>query len=704
MKRILLGLAICGFALVPSTRGQSPEDLERVSAQVAALQNADGGFSTAPGGTSTLPTTSTAIRVLKNTGGSIRDVFACVRFVKSCADAESGGFAPIPGGKPDVRTTAVGLMAVAELKIPADDLAKKAIAYFSKNVREFEDIRIAVAGLEAVKKTSPDFPKWTQQVESRRGSDYVFGRGDDRARETGSAAAALLRMGVKLSQREAIVQAMKGGQRPDGGWGKGSGGSDLESTYRVMRAFYMLQEKPDLEKLKGFIARCRQSDGGYSVAPGGASELSGAYFATTVLRWVKLLQGEPALLETAGFKPLFNGKDLAGWEGDTALWSARDGMIVGRSPGLKHNDFLATEKSYGDFILKLSFRLIGPDGSNSGVQFRSVRIPGHEMSGYQADIGQNYWGCLYDESRRNKILEQAKPDALKALRKSDWNQYEVRAMGSRIVLRLNGVTSVDYKETDPTVARDGKIALQIHAGGPMEIQFKDVLIQTLPTRTAENADRPGFHVRTLETGGGEKKYTVFVPPGYDGARTFPVVLFLHGSGERGDDGVNSAQVGLGAAIAGHPEDYPVIAVCPQAKQSWRADSDDIRDALATLEDALANYRVDRSRVALTGLSKGGSGSWGLAAARPELFAAVVPICGSGRTETASSLKGLPVWTFVGDADRDRTVLGTRAMVEGVRAAGGKALETEYRGVGHNSWDRAYNDPALVAWMLAQKRP
>jgi predicted peptidase len=110
-------------------------------------------------------------------------------------------------------------------------------------------------------------------------------------------------------------------------------------------------------------------------------------------------------------------------------------------------------------------------------------------------------------------------------------------------------------------------------------------------------------------------------------------------------------------------------------------------------------------VILTGLSMGGSGSWSVAAAHPERFAAVVPICGRGRTETAATLVNakLPVWFIVGDADRDQTVLNGREMVQALRAAGGEARLTEYRDVGHNSWDRAYNDPALIGWVLSQAR-
>jgi acetyl esterase/lipase len=469
-----------------------------------------------------------------------------------------------------------------------------------------------------------------------------------------------------------------------------------------MRCFFMLKEAPDLEKLRGFIARCRQSDGGYATRPGLEADPGGTYYATTILRWVRLLGGEPALVETTGFVPLFDGKDLNGWEGDTALWSGRDGRLVGTSPGLKHNDFLSTEREYGDFILKLTFRLADGKG-NSGVQFRSDRLPPHEMIGYQADLGDNYWGCLYDESRRKRVLVQASEAALKALRKTRWNEYNVRAMGAKIVLTLNGKKSVDYTEADQGIKREGKIAVQIHAGGPMEVQFKDIWIQPLPRPAADDLDKPGFRLRTVKTEQGERKYSVFLPNGYDGKKSFPVALFLHGSGERGNDGVMGAQVGLGAAIHQNPDDYPLIAVFPQAEKTWKAGSDDAKAALAALDDVLKTYKADRDRVILTGLSMGGSGSWSIAAANPERFVAVVPVCGQGQEENAPILKALPVWAFVGDDDNAKTVLNARRMVEALRDAGGSARETEYRGVGHNSWDRAYNDPALIGWMLARSR-
>jgi poly(3-hydroxybutyrate) depolymerase len=380
---------------------------------------------------------------------------------------------------------------------------------------------------------------------------------------------------------------------------------------------------------------------------------------------------------------------------------------VGKSPGLDHNEFLATEANYGDFILKLTFRVNGDDTSNSGVQFRSIRIPKREMLGYQADIGQRYWACLYDESRRRKVIAQADSKALEALNKTGWNTYVLRAQGNRIQLLVNGVQSFDYREPDPDIARDGKIALQLHSGHPLEMRFESILIQPLPVPKADSASTPGFHLRTVQAPDGPRKYTVYLPEGFDGRKLYPVVLFLHGSGSRGDDGILPAQSGLGPIIAGHPSGFPIIAVFPQARRSWLAGTDDAKGALAALDDVMATYSVDRDRVILTGLSMGGRGSWELASSAPERFSAIVPICGSfpmeGVAKLASKIKALPTWTFVGDADADRTVLSMRAIATALRAAGAAPRSTEYRDVGHNSWDRAYSEPGLITWMLQQKR-
>jgi prenyltransferase beta subunit len=482
MRRPRWILALVALAVLISTRpealGQTVTDLAQTAAYAAAHQNADGGFAAGPGQPSTLGATNTGVRVLEYVGGSVPDLPGCIAFVKSCK-VPGGGFAPAPGGKPDVVTSALGLLAAGELKIADKAMIDDAIAYFHASSKSFEEIRMSIAGLEAVGSSSPDFPRWAEEIEALRQPDGSFGNGPSSAFVSGGAGAAILRMGRDLPRRDAVLAAIRAGQRPEGAWSKDEGPADLSSSYRVMRALFMLKEKPDVERLMGYIASCRHEDGSYSTTPGGQGNLGATYFATIILHWLRQLDGTPPVLKPASFVPLFNGKNLEGWDGDTSLWSAQGGLLVGKSPGLNHNEFLAARQSYRDFILSLRFRLAEGLG-NSGVQFRSVRVPGTEMSGYQADIGENYWGCLYDESRRNRVLVKASPEALQTLNKNDWNHYVLCAMGDRITLYLNGAPSVVYREETPSIARDGLIAVQIHAGAPMEADFKDIQIRVLP--------------------------------------------------------------------------------------------------------------------------------------------------------------------------------------------------------------------------------
>lgn len=184
---------------------------------------------------------------------------------------------------------------------------------------------------------------------------------------------------------------------------------------------------------------------------------------------------------------LFDGKSFKGWEGDTAkTWRINNGTLIGGSltEEVPHNEFISTTGTYKNFILRLQFKLSGTEGFiNTGVQFHSQRIadPAHEMTGYQADLGDGYWACLYDESRRDKVLAYADTNVVKKiLRKGDWNDYEVHAENGRIRIKLNGTQTVDYTEPDAAIPQSGHIAFQIHGGGKAEVSFKDILLTALP--------------------------------------------------------------------------------------------------------------------------------------------------------------------------------------------------------------------------------
>jgi predicted peptidase len=202
--------------------------------------------------------------------------------------------------------------------------------------------------------------------------------------------------------------------------------------------------------------------------------------------------------------------------------------------------------------------------------------------------------------------------------------------------------------------------------------------------------------------GKESKYIVFVPAAYKGDKEYPVILFLHGAGERGTDGKKQAAVGLGAAIRKNEKDFAFIAVFPQAERTWSADSPDGMRAVAILDEVMKEYKTDKKRVYLTGLSMGGGGTWSLAAKYPERWAAIVPICGFGNPESAVKIKDIPCWCFHGDADPAVKVDQSRAFIAALKKAGAEPKYTEYPGVGHNSWDKAYATPELYDWLLMQK--
>ena len=185
---------------------------------------------------------------------------------------------------------------------------------------------------------------------------------------------------------------------------------------------------------------------------------------------------------------LFDGKTFAGWEGDTKkTWRIEEGAIVGGSLDtvVPRNEFLCTTKAYTDFELKVTFKLLGDKKqANAGVQFRTMRIPNHyEVSGYQADVGQHYWGALYDESRRKRILAQPAKDVIdKIVKHGDWNDYRIRCEGPRIRIWLNGTQTVDFTEKDDGIERTGIIGLQIHGGAKAKVYYKDITIDELKTK------------------------------------------------------------------------------------------------------------------------------------------------------------------------------------------------------------------------------
>jgi predicted peptidase len=235
----------------------------------------------------------------------------------------------------------------------------------------------------------------------------------------------------------------------------------------------------------------------------------------------------------------------------------------------------------------------------------------------------------------------------------------------------------------------------------------------------------GFLDRTIKVGTASYRYQVYVPADWSKKKKWPVILFLHGAGERGGDGLIQTEVGIGTAIRRHAERVPAIVVFPQClKDRWWPEPEMQAQALKALDESIKEFNGDTERVYLTGISMGGYGTWAIAANNPSRFAALAPVCGGVRTPprvaipqgtpaasdtsdpyqaVAQKVGGTPVWVFHGGADTVVPVSESQKMVDALKAAGGKVRYSEYEGVGHNSWDKAYGEPEFFTWLLSQKR-
>ena len=227
------------------------------------------------------------------------------------------------------------------------------------------------------------------------------------------------------------------------------------------------------------------------------------HFLPLVFCFAPMLRAEPVFL--------FDGKTLEGWDYDPAMWRVEDGMITGgsRTEKITHNDFICTKKNFQNFDLKLKIKVSGDPKTgllNSGIQIRSRRVPGGaHMIGYQVDCGEGWFGKIYDEFRRNKVIAEPVDAAAlaKAVDVAGWNEYHIRAEGPRIQAWINGLKTLDYTETDKNVALDGQIGPQVHSGGVCLVQLKDITIEELPPT-------PG--APTWDSLGGVEAARKLVPP------------------------------------------------------------------------------------------------------------------------------------------------------------------------------------------------
>lgn len=267
----------------------------------------------------------------------------------------------------------------------------------------------------------------------------------------------------------------------------------------------------------------------------------------------------------------------------------------------------------------------------------------------------------------------------------------------------------------------------------IDFQMTVPLLFLLLAMPLEAADEPAaakkigeFDVHQHRYTGGtykneEFRYLLLRPLKEEAGRKYPLVVFLHGAGERGSDPAKLLpHFPTQMSKSEWREKYPCFLLIPQCRSGklWMTHhwsekqskplpdqpTDQMQMALEILDRSRKELPVDANRIYLTGLSMGGYGAWEMAMRRPELFAALAPVCGGGDESKAARLKGLPVWTAHGDADGAVPVERTRRMVAAIKKAGGKVRYTEYPGVGHNSWTRFYADKkGVVPWMFEQMR-
>ena len=257
------------------------------------LQTPSGGFIDVPPpkGTQSQPSlrlTRTALRTFRLLGGQPPNREAVIRYLKACYDPPSGSFADHPGAKPDAISTAVGLMIFRELRLPVERYVEPGLKFMNDKTEGFEQIRMVASALEELNRTVPQAKQWLKLIDRARNADDSYGRGPDKARLTGLYVMAQLRLGGKPESKEAVLKILRDGQREDGGFGGATpGGSDLEACYRIVRVIAYFGAQPfHSEKLRAFIAKCRNADGGYGERPKKPSSLHGTYYATIVRHWL----------------------------------------------------------------------------------------------------------------------------------------------------------------------------------------------------------------------------------------------------------------------------------------------------------------------------------------------------------------------------------------------------------------------------------
>jgi predicted peptidase len=439
-----------------------------------------------------------------------------------------------------------------------------------------------------------------------------------------------------------------------------------------------------------------------------------------------------------GFVPLFNGKDLAGWyveSGDVGQWTVEKDAIVGRSAHWSKRNYLLSNKDYADFTIQFEFMIEA--GGYGGVALRAFE--GEQMPLRNGRVFEHPLIKLSDSAKfpdepsgTTKWVkddkEASRPAEDPKLSTGAWHAMEITVRGERYTAILAGKKVADLHldlatgdKTVPALKRNkGKIGFQAHTG---TVRFRKIDIKELPPRDlkADLTWEQLLESRVFVGKDGKTlPYRFLSPEKVEEGKKYPLVIFLHGAGERGND--NKAQLLFcvkDLATANARAQYPCYLVAPQCptndswiKANWALDKHTMEpnpsaslghvlEMIRTLTEELPG--VDSNRVYVAGLSMGAFGAWELLQRAPELFAAGVPICGGGDEAQADQVAKVPVWAFHGENDTVVKPMRSGNMVDAVKKTGGLARLTIYKGEGHNIWNRVFSDGELLNWMFGQKK-
>ncbi len=289
MKSFVLAASI-GFLGPSLVLGQAltEEQKKATVSWIQSVQKENGGFAAdkRPKTPATMRATAAALRALKLLAAQPTNKDSCARFVMSCYNKVLTGYAPQPGGKVDKATTAFGLMAAGELKLPDETYMVRPVIFLCSCVKKIEDIQLTAAAYEAVHSKCELAQDWIVTLQDTQNPDGTFGKGDNPAGVSAAAMVALRRLGGQVRKTEQVLKTLKTSQQSDGGWGKKGAASDLETTYRVIQAMVYFKDKPDSKACLAFVARCRHDDGSYGLRPGDAGSSRATYFAAALLHWL----------------------------------------------------------------------------------------------------------------------------------------------------------------------------------------------------------------------------------------------------------------------------------------------------------------------------------------------------------------------------------------------------------------------------------